>query len=174
MSDNDRKPEPGNEYPGKSQQSNQVETLIHARWIVDYLDRRAWRYQMKSGWLLTAALAVFAFLVLRIREEAEKTALVIALLACGAAIVFFIVSMLPVRISSVARGFIDWRNNNESDLENLVRTLTAPRTTDSTDSVITAIDTELEKRSNHFKYGVWSMLVGLLFGGIYGMAFLIA
>ena len=173
MAEHDLKNETAPRDTGNKNQANQIDSLTHARWVVDYLDRRVWRYQMKSGWLLTATLAVFGFLVLRISGEAEKTALVIALLAFWIAVVLFIVSMLPVRISSVARGFIDWRLQNESDLDDLVRTLTAAQTTDSQDSVITAIDNELEKRSNLFKNGVWWMLVGLLFGGIYGMTVLI-
>ena len=144
-----------------NQQGGEVWVLEHARWTVDYLAYRTWRCQVKSGWLLTISLALSSFLVLRFSTAVEKELLVLAFLASAAAVTLLIVTMGTWRISSPTSGFVEWYNDQEKGLDDLVRTLTHPQR-GQRKSVIIAIDNELETRSNLFKYGVVALLSSLV------------
>lgn len=135
--------------------------LDHARWVVDYLVDRTWRYQVKAGWLLTISLALSSFLVSRFSMAVEKGLLVLALFVSAAAVTLFILAMVTWRISSPASGFVEWYNDQNNEPDGLVRTLTHPQGRQRR-SVIIAIDDELETRSNRFKYGVWTLLFSLV------------
>lgn len=142
-------------------QQREIWVLEHARWVVDYLVDRTWRYQVKAGWLLTVSLALSSFLVLRLRAAMEKELLVLASFVSAAAVVLFIITMVPWRISSPASGFVEWYNSPEEEPDGLIRTLTYPQR-GQRKSVIIAIDKELETRSNFFKYGAAALLSSLV------------